>query len=134
MDLENNNYSNLNNYQNEKINIILNLDNTIIFSFLDELKTNINTRQKVNEKLDKFEKYNNNEKVYIIDIKIKGNDGKSYYIISFFIFRNGIEEFFRKLKQFCDFYINSNATKEYVDIIVQKIIEIKIVKYLYQLK
>ena len=83
MDLENNNYSNINNYQNEKINIILDLDNTIIFSFLHEQKTNINTPQKANEKLGKFEKYNNNEKVYIIDIKIKGNDGKSYDFFHF---------------------------------------------------
>ena len=114
----------INNYQNGKINIILDLDNTIIYSFLNDQKTNINTFQKVNEKLDKFEKYNNNEKVYTIDIKIKGNDLKSYGIFSFFTFRNGTEEFFRKLKPFCDFYINSNATKEYVDIIVQKIIHI----------
>ncbi len=123
--------NNINNYQNEKINIILDFANTIIFSFLDDQKTNINTPQKANEKLGKFEKYNNNEKFYIIDIKIKGNDGKSYDIFSFFTFRNGTEEFFRKSKPFCDFYVNYNLIKEYVGIIAQKIEVIFEIKNIY---
>ena len=132
LDLENKNYSNINNFEQEKINIILDLDNTIIFSFLDNQKLE---PKKVHNKINNFKNFNyHNEQIYTIDISINTN-GNIFNVFTFFKFRNGTEEFFKKLKPFCNFYVNSNGAKEYVHTIVQQIektFEIKIQKYLYR--
>jgi len=132
LDLENNNYGNIKNIEQEKINLILDLDNTIIFSFLDNQKLN---REKVNNKINEFKNDNNrNEKIYNIDITINMM-GKTIDFFTFFKFRNGTEEFFKKLKPFCNFYVYSNGAKEYVYTIVQQIektYDIEIIKFLYR--
>ena len=93
----------------EKINIILDLDNTLIHTFIPyPEESNL-----IFNKLLNLNKENNIFKIDLI------NSNKS--LVVYFILRQGIKTFFNKLKYFCNFYINSSGRIEYVEAIAKKI-------------
>ncbi len=93
----------------EKINIILDLDNTLIHTFIP-------SPEETNFVFNKLLNLNKEKNIFKIDLI---NNNKNFVV--YFILRKGIKKFFNKLKYFCNFYINSSGRIEYVKAIAKKI-------------
>ena len=93
----------------EKINIILDLDNTLIHTFIP-------SPEETNFVFNKLLNLNKEKNIFKIDLI---NNNKNFVV--YFILRKGIKNFFNKLKYFCNFYINSSGRIEYVKAIAKKI-------------
>ena len=93
----------------EKINIILDLDNTLIHTFIP-------SPEETNLIFNKLLNLNKEKNFFKIDLI---NNNKSFVV--YFILRKGIKNFFNKLKNFCNFYINSSGRIEYVKAVAKKL-------------
>jgi len=108
--------------QQEKIKLILDIDETLVYSQVIEeinINKNINNFSELNE-IPQIRKIGQDEYYIKINSDIDENT-KKIYILKVQI-RKGLTLFFKKLTAFCDFYINTMASKSYV-LIILKILE-----------
>ena len=94
--------------RNKKLEVIFDLDNTLIFSFINEK----------NQKLFDYcaEKYQRNELNYF------SCEFEDKIVFSAFIIRQGVKEFIEYAKNFCNFNINTLSTENYANSVI-KILE-----------
>jgi hypothetical protein len=108
--------------QQEKIKLILDIDETLVYSQVIEeinINKNINNFSELND-IPQIKKIGQDEFYIKIDSDIDENN-KKIFILKVQI-RKGLALFFKKLTAFCDFYINTMASKSYV-LIILKILE-----------
>ena len=102
--------------KDKKLNIVLDLDNTCIFSFCI-------TPDKYKELNKKFPKKNSK----LISFTYNGNT-----IFSCLIIRNGLSEFLDFAKLFCNFYINTLGVESYgieIMLMLEKMMDIKFKRF-----
>ena len=85
------------NNNNKKLNIVLDLDNTCIFGNIMNYQCALNLKKRYPQK-----------EIKIIKFECNGN-----IIISALLIRKGLKEFFQFTKNFCNFYINTLANGNY---------------------
>ena len=106
----------------EKIKLILDIDETLVYSrVIEEININkiVNNFSELND-IPQIKKIGQDEYYIKIDSDINENTKK---IFSLKVkIRKGLASFFKKLTTFCDFYINTMASKSYVSEIL-KILE-----------
>ena len=93
-------------YKGKKLEIIFDLDNTLIFSFIKSFSK---------EEIKYMIENNKEKKMYFFSFK-----SKNQFIYSAFIIREGVQEFINFTKQFCNFHIRTLAQKPYA----RKVVEI----------
>ena len=106
----------------EKIKLILDIDETLVYSqIIQEININkkINNFSELND-IPQIKKIGQDEYYIKIDSDIDENTKKNF-ILKVNI-RKGLALFFKKLTNFCEFYINTMASKPYV-IEILKILE-----------
>ena len=107
---------------NEKIKLILDIDETLIYSqIIQEININkkINNFSELNE-IPQIKKIDQDE-YYINIVSDIDENTKKIFILKVNI-RKGLALFFKKLTNFCEFYINTMASRPYVSEIL-KILE-----------
>ena len=110
LDIKNTNIKNI--IKEDKLNIVFDLDNTCVLSLTATLEI-------YNSLKTKFPKKN----IKLIYFNCEGNN-----ILSCFIVRNGLLEFFNFAKSFCNFYINTLGLESYgkeIKLILEKNMGIK---------
>ena len=93
-------------YKGKKLEIIFDLDNTLIFSFIKSF-----SKEEIKDMIEN----NKEKKMYFFSFK-----SKNQFIYSAFIIREGVQEFINFTKQFCNFHIRTLAQKPYA----RKVVEI----------
>ena len=94
----------------KKLEIIFDLDNTLIFSFIKDNPVDI--------------KNNPKKKIYSFTLR-RNND----LIYTYFVFREGISEFVNYIKDFCNFHVRTQSIKVYSEKIIEKLEEITGIKF-----
>ena len=89
----------------EKINLILDIDETLVFStMVKELQKN----EDINKEIESLQKNGESDIYYI---KLKSNNKILIFKVNV---RKNMADFFRKLSPYCNFYINTMASPAYV--------------------
>lgn len=94
-----------------KLNVVFDLDNTLIFSNICEI---------------------NQLKIHFPDVFFFSFSHKNSSLCGNFVYRPGLRDFFQKIKNFCNFYVYSLGVESYVKPFVREIeheFDIKIIKY-----
>ena len=94
-------------YKGKKLEIIFDLDNTLIFSFIKSFSK---------EEIEDMINNNKEKKMYFFSFK-----NKNQSIYSSFIIREGIQEFIDFTKEFCNYHIRTLAQKPYARKVVEKL-------------
>ena len=102
----------------KKLEIIFDLDNTLIFSFITSNPLDIK------DKIASIEKNNPYKKIYSFTLR-KNNNLMYIYLV----FRDGISDFVNSIKDFCNFHVRTQSIKIYSEKIIEKLEEITNIKF-----